>query len=1325
MGEKRWPATGARLTVWLACIGAAAGLRAESFWIPAARSGVAEDARLVLQNLENKPQQISVHWLGPPGAEGVEPAVRWLEPGATLIVGNALQELFGLQQGEGALEVRGEGRLSVRAERVIQHPEGARGMTLPVLDEGARGAPGATLDLAYLPNRAPLKSEVWVALLAPGSEVDVLVYDKAGARLARRRVRDQGVRRFALTDLVLDAPELCRAQLRVRAGAAAAFAEMTLTASGDRFGYEARNLDAFGRDQILLPALRRATEQGLFTTTMVVFNPYGSASSVTINHPDRRRSRPLAPFEIVEIRDVLRTEFEVGEAATALRVTSGDALFVLGITEFRRDPDGGPAMAEAHYLLDTSDVPGPGQRLLLPPRVAAEEDAYVVAWAQAEVAGARVEANSASGQPTGEEAWVVIEPRSLAMQSLGELLPGATDRERPLGVYLANGALHAGMLEFRPGSHDPVWHGAELVPPDPVGECRQPAVLSFSASSYALPRPGPVTLRWETADAGAVTLQPEIGAVRADGLQIVELETTRTFTLRAANDCATVEVPLLVTVGVPTLSRVSAGAAGESRASGQPGELLSLEFDNLAEDAAVEELLVRVPGRATLPVRILARGGEGQVYAVVPYLTFGENADQQYAGEVEFIPVFANGQPGKGRPFVIQRAVYTGDPAAGFRALLDSVREAIDDNVRELALLGVTNAAAKAEPARKLERELRALVDRIAAAGEGMIALDDRPDSDPNALRAKVKAADLAALLAFNRNAGLAWRAILGARPQESDKEAAARLAGGARLAGTCLDDKMGGMIRLCKANQARERFQQALAEHATDFLTDLDQNAPKAADELRKWLIKKFVAKATVAAAKRMLALLQAVNIACIVDPLELTRFEVQTEGQFVRYVPPERRSLQPKEVLYAKHENNFTIVKVYAILVPNIPTDKLRDQIRKKELAGIKAGLKKLGYSDLEVTVISKIYEELLQKDPIQDFIVAAAQGHNEKERKPQVGRCDLTHVYPALNGPGREGNPDLGYKPGRSVLKLYTGRQSGDDDYFFLGKRPRRSEKLCIVPNPDKFLFHENTEALELVRTTSDPCAFHERITVSGPKGLHLAAGVGPLARPLSFSDRVYVGPPDVSVTVRNGSADAGTPTSNPNTQLIDRGYTLHDRDEPFVQEGSGGASTARTEARRTGPGSWRMSLFAQSYQEPEELPDRSRRFYFWPANTRLDIGFVFLRPPRENRYRMKVRARAEQLENRWCQLGIVGQAIDISFSASSPTSIGEPNPPLIVEADSAGYSRGGRLLLQAYAHGLGFSGPFAAMNTTCRADAEVEVAEEQDEAPDGDGGEGNPE
>lgn len=106
-------------------------------------------------------------------------------------------------------------------------------------------------------------------------------------------------------------------------------------------------------------------------------------------------------------------------------------------------------------------------------------------------------------------------------------------------------------------------------------------------------------------------------------------------------------------------------------------------------------------------------------------------------------------------------------------------------------------------------------------------------------------------------------------------------------------------------------------------------------------------------------------------------------------------------------------------------------------------------------------------------------------------------------------------------------------------------------------------------------------------------------------------------------------------------------------------------------------------------------------------------------------MKVRARAEQLGNPWCQLGIVGQATDgVIFSASSPTTIGS-NPPLVVEADSVGHSLTGRLLLRAYAHGLGFSGPFEAMNTTCRAEAEVEVSEEEEEEQDGEGAEGSPE
>ncbi|MBK9165884.1 MAG: hypothetical protein IPM24_00285 [Bryobacterales bacterium] len=602
----------------------------------------------------------------------------------------------------------------------------------------------------------------------------------------------------------------------------------------------------------------------------------------------------------------------------------------------------------------------------------------------------------------------------------------------------------------------------------------------------------------------------------------------------------------------------------------------------------------------------------------------------------------------------------------------------------------------------------------VGSTGRGTIALDTLPDSDPEAIRAVVTRADLGVLLAYNHNAGLAWKAILGA--EEEQQKAAPR----SNFAGTCLDAKLNGLIRICKANRAREKISNALADGVADFLTDIHKDAPKAGKALRDHVIKKFIAKSTIALAKRLGALLQAVNIACVVDPIELKDFKVETVGRVIRHLPPERRNLLPKEVLYSRSYDLFTPVRVNAVLVPNIPTEELRKKLRAQELALLKKGLKAGGVDDATAAVIAKVYEELLQKDPLIEIIAKLAESHNERVREIQVGNCDLLHVYPKKNGPGRDGNPNQGYRRGRSVLWIYAKRPQGEDDYFFVGRIPRGSDSLCIVPRPDNFIFHTEGEARELTRTTRDPCAFSAPVSVKPRVGARRFAETGPAALPglpqaRSYAQRVFVGPPDATVTVTNAAADAqishGVP---PNTQQVFRNETLHDRDGPYILQGGGGHSNARVAVTRVSETSWQIEMEAQGYQEPDFDPPPFRIFRFWPATAYVNIGLGFAQP-RENSYRLSLRGEAKSLGADWCQMFVRLGSSSENVSQGSPTNISQPNPPITLSKDDPRPTGPGSLFIRIYAHGIGHNGPFAPSTTTCRASGliQIEAAEDEDE------------
>ncbi|MGC4049800.1 MAG: hypothetical protein QM757_09840 [Paludibaculum sp.] len=417
----------------------------------------------------------------------------------------------------------------------------------------------------------------------------------------------------------------------------------------------------------------------------------------------------------------------------------------------------------------------------------------------------------------------------------------------------------------------------------------------------------------------------------------------------------------------------------------------------------------------------------------------------------------------------------------------------------------------------------------------------------------------------------------------------------------------------------------------------------------------------------------------------------------------------MRDKEVLYSRYDNLFTVVRVIAVLVPDVPIDKVRSKARSLELDAFRKGLQKLGVKKETADVLASIYDKTLDSDPVLDEIVKMAQQYQNKTKdEQQVGACDLVTVYPKKNGSGQAGNPDQGYKPGVSVLKLYTGRVQGEDDYFFIGKRINRSDLLCIVPMADHFLFNEDSLLVEKQRITNNPCAFNERIVVT--RRAESSPGGSPRLQPV-YSDRAYVGPGEALALVANAAVGApstpgeiSTPpisTVNVNTQL--------DQDSPYVRQAGGGISMARIEAKQTDDLTWTLDLKVAGHQEPIQDPDGFRHYDLWTAYSMLDVYVFFPTPPRDQPRQVKLTAKATSDDI--CQMPII-LATDQEIKSSAPTTFVSANS---LDLAGSGAINQVRARMHLYVPNRAFSGPFEPRDASCQGSVKIEVVEPPDEPP----------
>jgi len=1270
--------------------------------------GAAQRVGLKVRNLETRPVQLDFRLLRAGEGEPLT-AQRMLDPLATLSLTDALNDLFPGADATGSLKISADGMTLASAARLFQKESRTYGVALAAVSGDSLTVAGAVADAPWLPASGKWDSSLWL-MLEGDSAGTLVVYDALGTELARRDF--DGVSktlRFAPADLVTSPPEVVRVQIRMNKGQSTSFVETVLKSTGDRSGYPAVEVAQLPRDVAFQPALRSATVQGYALTSIVMFNPWASQQTVSLSFAGVARTVALRPFEVKEIVDVVSTLFGRTDTASVLFSSAGWPVFLLGRSDMRPEPAGETMASEMSLAADPDAMPAVGETAyLLPPEVPDAGLAFIASTREDASRGV-LQRDDKAGLPEGTPGSYDLPDFSFWQTLLNIVAPGANGSTPVVTLKPETGAVRAAVQSYLPVSGDSLWVEAQTAGPAP--DCLQPVVNKLSASAYTLAQPGQVAVTWDIAKAETLELLPAGTVLPEKGTLNVDIEASTEFTFRASNACGTTEAPLFISVGAPQATGAAAGFPGETKEHGSPGELLTVTFDNLAEPELIESVTVTTAQGVAVPVTIRGRGERGEVFALVPYITVGSQP-QQVTGEVQIRAVLADGGTSNAVPFTIDPLSQDGDAVTETRTMFDSIASWMSEMATEMRAQGLEGVDDLVTNAAREEGELRQMLASIETTGKAVISWNGLPLDNPKAIGVEVTQADLAALMAYNRSAGAAWRALLGADVSEDAPAAARRLSAMPRNAGgTCLAQKV-QLLEPCLKNDYRRKFEAAVAEHLNDFLFDIDKDLPPAKDELEKYLKDKLAKRTIGALAKRLYKWLDYLTVACQVAPIQLDSFEVQTQGRLISKAPPRNRPLQTKEVLYSKYDNMFTVVRVIAVLVPEIPDGDVKSRARSAELALLRAALKAKGVDEKTADFVANWYDQTFESDPFMDELVRLAQKYRTTTRNPQqVGACDLEHVYPKRNGPGVLGNPDVGYRQGHSILKLYTGRQSGEDDYFYTGKLIRRRESLCIIPKPGHFLFNDKGAVVEARRLKNDPCAFHDEVRVRGR-----AVGLGQrdavltlITRPRIYSDRVFVGPGEARAVVSLAAVGApsapnmiATPpinTTNVNLEL--------DRDAPFVRKDGGGPATARVEARQTGDLTWTVKLNSAGKQEPETLRNGERRFYLWSAYSMIEVFVTYPAPPREIARRVVLtgKTQTDDMCQMFIRLGDGTQNKSVSGLEGS----------LSLDLDSTGPINIVNVRINVYYPNRGFQGPFVSNSGSCSGEAEIKIIEEEDTGP----------
>ena len=277
-------------------------------------------------------------------------ATRTVAAGETLVVPNALRDLFGSGDRAGAVRVASAQELFVTGRTYnTADPSGTFGLGLEAVREEDLLGAGTTGHVAWISESDDVakgfRTNVGVVLAAAGSSVDVVVLGSAGNELGRRtfaggpQAFQVGVRDVASGDL-----SVARLELRVTSGRATGYAAVVDNVTGDGFTVPPRRLVP-GRwaDVFLNGVARGAGRFGTFYRTDVrLLNPGKTTRVVTVSGVSlvaggqalaASATIEVGPRAVREVVDVLGALLLAPEGTSgSLRFEADGPLLVVGRT---------------------------------------------------------------------------------------------------------------------------------------------------------------------------------------------------------------------------------------------------------------------------------------------------------------------------------------------------------------------------------------------------------------------------------------------------------------------------------------------------------------------------------------------------------------------------------------------------------------------------------------------------------------------------------------------------------------------------------------------------------------------------------------------------------------------------------------------------------------------------------------------------------------------------------------------------------------------------------------------------------------------------------
>jgi hypothetical protein len=575
--------------------------------------------------------------------------------------------------------------------------------------------------------------------------------------------------------------------------------------------------------------------------------------------------------------------------------------------------------------------------------------------------------------------------------------------------------------------------------------CTLPVIEEVTLTSERLEEPGYVRVQWKTAGAVEVDLLPAgTGMLPASESWLYLEEPLRTV-LVARNECGEVTAPVEVLVGAPRLRGLTVETR-EGAAAGAPGELIAVSLENV-RDVEGEPYLEFRDGDGTVhPAEILGRRADGLFEARVP-LWMDERPGRGYrTGRME-VRAVAGEEAGGVVEFEVLPLAEVAGAAEEFRGMLESLFGAYEEALRELE--GIEDVAEVLEEQREqlgLYREwLKSMVDGVAETGAGTLPVGFGPEPGPD--RVTLTAADLGVWIAYNRNLG---------QEEEPEGETAAkeavRAAGGGRerAARVCLAERA-PMVKPCKILENAERLNLQLLRFIDGWSEMFDTNpllayvAEQAEEQAKKaaeW-VKNAPKKGKLGVLGRTLYHASLVARAqCLIYPVQLQGF--QAVPSLLPFVPLNQNSPSTAMLIEARLEAAKKTDGELADYLLDLQGGSLKKVLLKKKIPAALAD-----------EVVRLVRDE--DRAPLLQVIRAFKRALNIKpEARHAVGYCDLFEVWGKRNG-FRNGQEQFNRRRG-IIERSKTRGPQGENEFYYLGRRARATETMCIVPRFESFVFPE---------------------------------------------------------------------------------------------------------------------------------------------------------------------------------------------------------------------------------------------------------------------------